>query len=272
MLNTVCPACGIPLQKRAGYIAICPRCLRSFRMNERTIGGSQAELMPNSLPKNPSKTGNYVSRMFIWIILIVAALIMNFFPLAMIGFFAVIRNACRIDKENAKVPEKKTISYIGSGEKLQTHYDYFTQFRLLGLETMPLGRFGIEATDQIRRLDTKMQALRALLPKEHPFFKNADDAEEFILENCKQILYRLKYCDQQDRALCRVHAQYMQERLSENEKVLRDFENLIIEVTQMDDDLPAQQPCLDVIADTLHQIRTGEEHADVHLDQQMRMQ
>ena len=154
---------------------------------------------------------------------------------------------------------------------MATHYDYYAQLQMLNLESMPLGRFGIEAAEQIRRLDSKMDALRALLPAEHPFFRNAADAEKYILENCKQILYRLKYCDQKDRALCRVHAKYLEARLAENEKVLRDFENLIIEVTQMNDDLPQQQPCLDVIADTLHQIRTGEETADVH-QQQMRMQ
>ncbi|MCQ2407479.1 MAG: hypothetical protein MJ065_02995 [Oscillospiraceae bacterium] len=271
MLKNVCPACGILLRRSSGWNAVCPNCLRSFRMNDRTVGYRAPEPISGSLPNKPSKAGNYVPRMIIWIALIVAALVIGFFPLAMIGFIAVLINASRIDKENAKYSGKQTVSYVACGEKLATHYDYYTQFRMLNLDAMPLGRFGIEAAEQIRRLESKMDALRALLPADHPFFRNAADAEKYILENCKQILYRLRYCDQNDRALCRVHANYLEARLSGNEKVLRDFENLIIEITQMSDALPQQQPCLDVIADTLHQIRTGEETADVHR-QQMRMQ
>ena len=271
MLKNVCPACGIPLRRSSAMSAVCPHCLRSFRMNDRTVGYRAPEPVPDSLPKNPSKAGNYAARIILWIGLIIVGLILGLFPLAIVGFVAVMINASRIDHENAKNPENKKVSYVACGEKLATYYDYYAQLQMLNLESMPLGRFGIEAAEQIRRLDSKMDALRALLPAEHPFFRNAADAEKYILENCKQILYRLTYCDQKDRALCRVHAKYLEARLAENEKVLRDFENLIIEVTQMNDDLPQQQPCLDVLADTLHQIRTGEETADVH-QQQMRMQ
>ena len=40
--------------------------------------------------------------------------------------------------------------------------------------------------------------------------------------------------------------------------MLRDFEKLIIEVTQMNQDMPVQEPCLDVLADTLRKVRTQE--------------
>ena len=66
------------------------------------------------------------------------------------------------------------------------------------------------------------------------------------------------YCDQNDRELRRVHAAFLNERMDDNERVLRDFENLIIEVTQMDDGLPMNAPTLDVLASTLRSVRTGD--------------
>ena len=136
--------------------------------------------------------------------------------------------------------------------------DFRSQFSALPLDTMPLGKYGWDADAQLRLLDNQKKALTEMLGKTHPFQKNAADAEQYVLNNCKQVLYRLRYCDQSDPAFCRIHAEYMQQRLAENARVLRDFEKLIIEVTQMNDDTPVQEPCLDVLADTLRNMRVQE--------------
>ena len=126
----------------------------------------------------------------------------------------------------------------------------------MNFATMPLGVYGERALHQLERLEQKQEALAAMLGKNHPFIRNGDDAEIFILKNCRQVLYRLKYCDQSDPNFCRIHAEYLEERLAENEKVLGDFEKLVIEVTQLDLDTPQTAPCLDVLAETLHGVRT----------------
>ena len=254
MLYTKCPACGVQLRRESGNTAVCPKCLRGFRGTEPSM--FSAAVKPQQTCTKPGKktAGSEKKIAALLVAVMFAGITGGSAAVPLILVFSVLIIMFTIqsvitDTENMdKIP--------AAGEKLKTTADYLRQFRTLSLETMPLGAFGDEAVRQIQMLDAKLQAMQEMLGKEHPFENNAETASRFVLANCKQILYRLRYCDQSDPALCRVHAEYMQERLHENARVLRDFEQLLIEVMQMNNDMPVQEPCLDVLADTLRNVRT----------------
>ena len=274
MLYTKCPACGVPLRKATGNMSVCPKCFRGFRSCETSLNVSAAPAGTAVQPVSnadretvarakPRIIAGLVSAIFLFSMAGTADVLPVIMILVVLIVCVCVKDgfAENTDSAPAAVPK-------ASGMKFRNTTDYLNQFRTLPLYSMPLGRFGSDAVQQIRQLETKQQALSELLGPNHPFEKNSQEAAKFVLANCKQILFRLRYCDQTDPALCRVHAEYMQIRLQENARVLRDFEKLIIEVTQMNDDLPAREPCLDVLADTLRNVRTQ----DGTLPPQMQMQ
>ena len=260
MLYTKCPACGIALRRGTGNLAVCPKCLRSFR---NTTNPSAVPIAPyaQSSPADSALrlNGDVRKRKLAAVLLSLAfcGLIGGLYATPLVIFFAVFLIRCVIDAaadDKAETPDPQFEAVRLAN--LKTPAEYRAAFYNMPLDTMPLGKYGAAAAEQTVQLENKMQALREMLGKGHPFEKNADEASRYVLANCKQVLYRLRYCDQKDPALCRAHGEYLQERLQENTKVLRDFERLIIEVTQMNDDMPAQEPCLDVLADTLQTVRT----------------
>ena len=147
---------------------------------------------------------------------------------------------------------------VGAAEQLRSADDYLRAFRMLPLDYMPLRAEACRAIAQIDALKRKQIAVASMLEQGHPFIQSCNNAAEYILSNLKQVLYRLKYCDQNDVSLRKMHAEYLRERLDDNDRVLRDFENLIIEVTQMEDQTAVTAPTLDVLAETLHSVRTGD--------------
>ena len=271
MLYTKCPACGVPLRKATGGTSVCPKCFRGFRSSETSLNVSAAPAGTTAQPvyaANTKENANRVKPRIIVGLLSVIFLVSMTGTIAVLPFIimllVLIVRVCVKDyniedsfTDLVTDPVKKPLAIpAASGAKFRNTTDYLNQFRTLPLASMPLGKLGLEAVQQIRQLEAKQQALRELLGTDHPFEKNSREAAKYVLANCKQILFRLRYCDQNDPAFCRIHAEYIQTRLQENAKVLRDFEQLIIEASQMNDDLPAEVPCLDVLADTLRTVRT----------------
>ncbi len=253
MLNATsrkCPACSVMLQQVSGSTAVCPKCFRQFSY-QNTAFRSATPTAADEKAMEQSGTA---------IVLLIAGIVVTFavglIPIAIFLTVTLVRICKKVAENPAAQP--KQMSYVPCGKQLQTRTDYLRSFGAMQLYDMPLGPYGERAMHQIEQLEQKQQALTAMLGKEHPFIKNGNEAEAYILKNCKQILYRLKYCDQTDPNLCRVHADFLEGRLADNEKILRDFENLVIEVSQLDLDTPETKPCLDVLAATLHDVRTQE--------------
>lgn len=258
MLYTKCPACGVALRGGSGNVSVCPRCLRGFRSNDPSFPAS-AVIQPvttgntNVQPKSDPNSRRIAA-------LLVAIIFFGFaggaaaLPIILVMTVLIVRFAIASVKDDFTADSEP----IPVRRPPQSCADYRKELNALQLETMPLGKYGYDADAQLRLLENQKKALTEMLGASHPFQKNAADAEQYVLNNCKQIYYRLRYCDQSDPAFCRIHAEYMQQRLQENARVLRDFEKLIIEVTQMNQDMPVQEPCLDVLADTLRKVRTQE--------------
>ena len=254
MLYTKCPACGVVLRGGTGNVSVCPRCLRGFRSNTPSFSvpavqpaPAQTKAQAKAEPKSQAIAG-------LLIMLIVFGFAGGVFALPAIMVLTVMIVKLSIDS----VREEHDTEPNQSSSPAKTPADFRRQLSDLPLESMPLGKYGMDADAQIQLLEKQKRALTEMLGPDHPFQKNAADAAQYVMNNCKQIVYRLRYCDQSDPSFCRIHAEYMQQRLQENARVLRDFEKLIIEVTQMNQDIPVQEPCLDVLADTLRNIRTQE--------------
>lgn len=251
MLNNTtrrCPACGVVLQQKSGNSGICPRCFREFcytreSFHSRTVSNNKTSDMDRD-----TKIG----------LLFVGIFVSFAVGLIPVGIFLAIMLAklCNEDPKAKTNTGNKPGRIIPTGEFLKTRSDYIRVFRSTNFNEMPLGIYGVRALHQIERLEQKQTALVSMLGKNHPFLRNGDEAELYILKNCKQVYYRLKFCDQSDPEFCRLHAEYLEKVLADNEKILHDYEKLVIEVTQLDLDMPETAPCLDVLADTLHNVRT----------------
>lgn len=159
---------------------------------------------------------------------------------------------------------------VSDAKKLKEPDDFIKAFEAWEYEETPFTEQIKMAAKQIQSLKRKQAALRAVLDdsKDSPFLSTADDVERYILANSKRILNRVMIYDQGEPYKYQMHAQYLQGVLGENAKVLSDFENLILEVSQMGDDTSAAMPCLNELTDALHAVREPEEQWNQLMQQQ----
>ncbi len=265
----ICKNCG-EMMITQGMMMICPRCGRSEQIAQSNADPAvfrQAEI------ENPDRNSKIITLVVLVCLTFVCGAL-NLFPLVCIFIIFIVRilrdilprlnnnsffdidsipqsAPINITREVPKTGDSKSSARIPN-----TRNDYINAFMSLNLMSLPLGRYGAEAVNQIRQLTDKQAALQAMLGWVHAFSASCKRAEEFVLENCKHIYYRLRYCDQRDPAFLHEHELYIREKLVENAKILHDFEKLIIEVTEMNDNELRPEPCMDVLAETLHNIRT----------------
>ncbi len=154
---------------------------------------------------------------------------------------------------------------VSEAKKLKSTNDYIKAFEAWLWEDTPFTeqlKIGLKQLDSLKR---KQAALRSILDgsQDSPFLTVADDVNAYILANCKRILNRVMICDRTEPHKFSMHTAYMQEVLGENAHMLSDFENLILEVSQIGDDTNAPTPCLTEMTNALRQVRSGEEPAYV---------
>lgn len=247
-VNNQCPACRLSLRLSSGNTAVCPQCFRTFQLQNETLKSPSAESQSQQ-SADLKPTGVFA----LYIVGIILSIVFGAFPLTIFLSIKLMKHCRQTDLQQ---PAQKQNT---GGTPLKTCADHLCALRSLPLYDMPLGSYGNRAVRQIERLEQKQKALVTMLGSDHPFIRNGNEAENYILKNCRQILYRLEFCEQSDPEFYGRHAEFLEERLDENEKVLHDFENLVIEVTQLDLDSPESAPCLDVLADTLHDLRTQDD-------------
>lgn len=253
MLNRTCAACGGVLQRGSGNTAVCMKCFRTYKMDTPRVTA------PDRMNKPELDKDARMGLIVIFAFLAVVFAGLGLFPLVSVAIFAIVRQCVEISKmQDTAQQNNGKVRSIPTGEYLRNRSDYIRRLRELPLGQMPLGIYGERAAEQIERLEVKQRGLRDMLGREHPFVRSAEEAEGYILNNCRKILWRLKFCDQTDPDFCRIHAEYMHSVLAANEKVLDDYEKLLIEVSQIDE-TPRALPTLDVLAETLRQVRTGEQ-------------
>lgn len=146
---------------------------------------------------------------------------------------------------------------VSDAKKLKDADDYIKAFQAWLEEETPFTDYIKMAIKQLESLKRKQKALRAVLDdsKDSPFLSTANEVDTYILANCKRILNRVMIYDQGEPHKYNMHVAYLQEILGENAHVLSDFENLILEVSQIGDDANAATPCLNELTNALRSVR-----------------
>ncbi|MCQ2416461.1 MAG: hypothetical protein MJ071_01460 [Oscillospiraceae bacterium] len=168
-------------------------------------------------------------------------------------------------------------SVVSDAKKLQTTDDYIKAFNAWLQEDTPFEDYIKIALKHLDSLKRKQKALRSILDdsKDSPFLNTANEVDAYILANCKRILNRVMIFDSNEPHKYNMHVAYLQEILGENARVLSEFENLILEVSQIGDDATAVTPCLNELTNALRSVRkSNAEFMSEHPEEQeqMRMQ
>lgn len=180
------------------------------------------------------------------------------FPLKFLVMAAVVGLSIGIDWLIIRGGSAENVS---DAKKLHDSDDYIRAFEAWIAEGTPFADHLKIALRQLESLKRKQAALRAVLDdsKDSPFLSVADEVNAYILANCKRIINRVMIYDDAEPHKFNMHVAYLQEVLGENAHVLSDFENLILEVSQIGDDQTAATPCLTELTNALRQVRKGDE-------------
>ena len=157
-------------------------------------------------------------------------------------------------RPNQPQPVVRYAQGMAVGERLETAADYLEAFRILPLTSMPFRAEAGEAIDQLNAMIIKQQGIATLLPPGHPYYQTVNDAVNYFLRNMKQILFRMRYCDQNDMSRRAEHTAFFRRTLDDNAALLHDFETFMIELSQIED-VQGSVPCLDVLAQSLQSMR-----------------
>lgn len=170
-------------------------------------------------------------------------------------------------------------SVVSDAKRLKTIDDYLRAFQAWKEEETPFTKYINMTLKQLESLKRKQKALRSVLDdsKDSPFLSTANDVDAYVLANCKRILNRVMIYDQGEPHKYNMHVTYLEEILGENAHVLSDFENLILEISQIGDDANAATPCLNELTNALRSVRRSsadmwEQTDDSEPPQQMMMQ
>lgn len=159
-------------------------------------------------------------------------------------------------------------------DKLKDANDYRNALTAWIAEDTPYTDLIRVAVTHLESLERKEKALRSILDetKGSPFLTTADDVERYILANTKRFLNRIMISDGTDQSRTRNHIMYLQQLLQQDSKVLGDFENLIVEISQIGDDSQAETPCLKELTEALRSMREPVDENAVweHLDEMNR--
>ena len=150
-------------------------------------------------------------------------------------------------------------SAVSDAKKLKDADDYIRAFQAWLNEDTPFPEYIKLAINQLESLKRKQKALRVILDdsKDSPFLTTANEVDAYILANSKRILNRVMIYDKGEPHKLNMHVAYLQEVLGQNAHVLSDFENLILEVSQIGDDANAATPCLNELTNALRSMRSG---------------
>ncbi len=155
----------------------------------------------------------------------------------------------------------RSAASVSDAKKLKDADDYLKAFHAWQEEDTPFTVYINTAIKQLESLKHKQAALRSVLDdsKDSPFLSVAADVDTYVLANCKRVLNRVMIYDRSEPHKFNMHVAYLQEVLGENAHVLSDFENLILEVSQIGDDATAETPCLNELTAALRSVRSRPE-------------
>lgn len=180
-------------------------------------------------------------------------------PVKLAALAAVVLISLSLD---AAVLHGSSASVVSDAKKLRDADDYIKAFYAWLNEDTPFAEHIKIAIRQLESLKRKQAALRSVLDdsKDSPFFTTAQDVDAYVLSNCRRVINRVMIYDSAEPQKYNMHVAYLQQILGDNARVLSEFENLILEVSQIGDDQTAATPCLTELTAALRSVRSnGEE-------------
>lgn len=247
-----CPACkGVLLFRTDVYV--CSSCGKGYS-EEQVRNLAEYGSIEARVPMDRSTARRKIA---IWIIagvlleILVAVCIHPIFLILTLsvhlGFFGAYLRKIR---DAVKLPAKKTAP--------ETVEDYIAVFRTIQ-QNAPECSYAGEAAYQLKMLRERQKVLHYLMGGTQHSFRDAEnEAEVYILANCKRLYVRLQCCNLRLPSEIAAYDADFQQCLNDNAVVLRDFERLTYEVSKLDEGSAPQAPALGVLADALHEVRTGQ--------------
>lgn len=148
--------------------------------------------------------------------------------------------------------------------KLKDVDDYENALEFWVNKSNPFRNDAKAAISQLRVFRKKKYALKALLgdqAKEEgsPFLSVSDDVESCLLTNMKRLLNRMTIIDPAERTKFPIHAEYIRHILAQNSQILTEYDNLVIEISQIGDSTNVQSLQLEAITQALRELRDDQE-------------
>ena len=140
--------------------------------------------------------------------------------------------------------------------------------------------FNNELKTAIHQLDLfyqKETALRALLGDQakeagNPFLSVSQDVQECLFANMKKLINRMTILDFEDQSRFPMHYEFIRGVIGQNQQLLNQYDNLIIEISQIGDSSEMENLHLDNITEALRELRDGTPAAEVSEQLQQGMQ
>lgn len=129
--------------------------------------------------------------------------------------------------------------------------------------------FNPELREAIRQLDLfyqKETALKALLGDQakepaNPFMSVSNDVRGCLLTNMRKLLNRMTILDPNDQSKYPTHNEFIHRVLGQNKQLLSQYDNLIIEISQIGDSSDLENLHLENITAALRELRDNDERA-----------
>ena len=127
----------------------------------------------------------------------------------------------------------------------------------------PKNPFNNELREAIHQLDLyyqKQTALKALLGDQakepgNPFLSVSEDVQGCLFSNMKKLLNRMTILDPEDHSKMPLHTEFIHHVLGQNKQLLSQYDNLIIEISQIGDSKDLENLHLENITDALRELR-----------------
>lgn len=123
--------------------------------------------------------------------------------------------------------------------------------------------FNAEVQEGVHQLDLfkqKETALKALLGEQakdpaNPFMSVSEDVRECLLSNMRKLLNRMTILDPMDSSKFPTHTEFIHHVLGQNKQLLSQYDNLIIEISQIGDSSELENLHLENITEALRELR-----------------
>lgn len=145
-------------------------------------------------------------------------------------------------------------------DKIKSVQDYRESLSSWQDKSNPFNAELREAVHQLDLFTQKETALKALLGEQskesgNPFITVSNDVRVCLLSNMRKLLNRMTILDPMDQAKYPTHNEFIHHVLGQNKQLLSQYDNLIIEISQIGDSKDFGNLHLDNITEALRELR-----------------